>query len=621
MAGNSKTVDRKLGLTLLTISLITYFILTRYLQFTQDDAWITFRYATNFINGHGLVYNIGAQIEGYTNFLWTLIIIIGAQIGLKMPILAHWLGVSIGGMVIIMTYRIACDRFEASGITRPCFGAGVASLMLGVCYSFSYWVGAGLETALFSLLILSSYYCFMKRSLLVIPALVAATLTRPEGFLIFLILVALEFFGRRDRYRQLLVIVLGYSLFILPFVIFKFIYYQSLLPNTFYAKTGFSLEQLQYGWSYAVTYFGHYWGYGLFLLPSLIVFYRRPNQLGSIAVILFLYLFYILLVGGDVLKVHRFFIPIMPFLIIFFTYGVFQLSNRLVIVIPSLLLVFIWQLYMPLNYVQTYLHNERGLATKIDNVIDRLKQSDHSNFSIAISTIGLAGYKLIDHDVIDMLGLTDSTIARHPEPPIENLTSSWRESKYNSHYLLSRQPDYIMFSTGFKPSAPAERALFLYTKFLDNYRTISFHYGTHLHPIFKRYFEIKEPIERDVSVEMVQNLNAGINLLWNQKDYPAALDSFKKALSFSPSPPIGYPYIRHYMSIAYLFDGDFESSYKSLQMIVQFDSLVFDAYKDLYRYEYSLGNFEQAQIYRSHSARLAPWYIPRLDSLLLRQTP
>jgi arabinofuranosyltransferase len=37
-----------------------------------DDAFISFRYARNLVEGHGLVYNPGERVEGYSNFLWTL---------------------------------------------------------------------------------------------------------------------------------------------------------------------------------------------------------------------------------------------------------------------------------------------------------------------------------------------------------------------------------------------------------------------------------------------------------------------------------------------------------------------------------------------------------------------
>jgi hypothetical protein len=39
-----------------------------------DDSFITYRYAENLVAGNGLVFNVGERVEGYTNFLWTLLL-------------------------------------------------------------------------------------------------------------------------------------------------------------------------------------------------------------------------------------------------------------------------------------------------------------------------------------------------------------------------------------------------------------------------------------------------------------------------------------------------------------------------------------------------------------------
>jgi hypothetical protein len=43
------------------------------LSWIGDDAFISFRYARNLAEGHGLVFNVGERVEGYTNFLWTVL--------------------------------------------------------------------------------------------------------------------------------------------------------------------------------------------------------------------------------------------------------------------------------------------------------------------------------------------------------------------------------------------------------------------------------------------------------------------------------------------------------------------------------------------------------------------
>ena len=53
-------------------SLLLIAFASRFSDFVTDDAFITFRYAHNLLTGHGMVFNPGERVEGYTNFLWVL---------------------------------------------------------------------------------------------------------------------------------------------------------------------------------------------------------------------------------------------------------------------------------------------------------------------------------------------------------------------------------------------------------------------------------------------------------------------------------------------------------------------------------------------------------------------
>ena len=44
-----------------------------FLGIVMDDAYISFRYARNLVEHSQLVFNLGERVEGYTNFLWTLL--------------------------------------------------------------------------------------------------------------------------------------------------------------------------------------------------------------------------------------------------------------------------------------------------------------------------------------------------------------------------------------------------------------------------------------------------------------------------------------------------------------------------------------------------------------------
>jgi len=76
----------------------------------QEDAFISFRYASNLIQGHGLVYNVGERVEGYTNFLWTLILAGGMALGADPVPLSRFLGIGFALVVLPRTLEWVGDR-------------------------------------------------------------------------------------------------------------------------------------------------------------------------------------------------------------------------------------------------------------------------------------------------------------------------------------------------------------------------------------------------------------------------------------------------------------------------------------------------------------------------------
>ncbi len=73
--------------------------------FLTDDAFISFRYARNLLEGYGLVFNPGEYVEGYSNFLWVLeLAAIRRVLGVAPEQAAPWLSVvftagTLGAMV------------------------------------------------------------------------------------------------------------------------------------------------------------------------------------------------------------------------------------------------------------------------------------------------------------------------------------------------------------------------------------------------------------------------------------------------------------------------------------------------------------------------------------------
>ncbi len=70
MKGNALRNARVMLLHLPWLALLGWFSSTAW--FLCDDAFISFRYVRNLLEGHGLVFNPGEHVEGYSNFLWVL---------------------------------------------------------------------------------------------------------------------------------------------------------------------------------------------------------------------------------------------------------------------------------------------------------------------------------------------------------------------------------------------------------------------------------------------------------------------------------------------------------------------------------------------------------------------
>ena len=87
-----------------------------YGQINVDDPFITFRYAWNFANGNGLVFNPGEQVLGTTSPLFAILLGLVSKKVEIIPIVAHLLsGAALIG-ISILVLRIA-DNETGSKVT------------------------------------------------------------------------------------------------------------------------------------------------------------------------------------------------------------------------------------------------------------------------------------------------------------------------------------------------------------------------------------------------------------------------------------------------------------------------------------------------------------------------
>ena len=282
--------------------------------FLCDDAFISFRYARNLVDGRGLVFNAGERVEGYTNFLWVLeLAALWKVFGLRPESVAPWLSVActIGTLAVVVWWAARLPGRRRRGLV-----IWMALGLLCTSATFAVWTsGGGLETRQFTLFVVVAVACLTvhsgsRRGLLAASlCLAAAACTRPEGLLIaaccFGWFVTQRVAAGR---RQLRVEVRDLSRLVLPFValvgtqfLFRYGYYGEWLPNTYYAKhvrpwyeSGFN-----YLWAAAIET-------GLYLLiPLAVVAVRRAwRKRGGLRLVLPLacvvpHMAYLFRVGGD----------------------------------------------------------------------------------------------------------------------------------------------------------------------------------------------------------------------------------------------------------------------------------------------------------------------------------
>jgi hypothetical protein len=79
----------------LLFSLQAYYAM-RASRFTLvDDAYISLRYAWQWINGAGVVWQSGDRVEGYTNFLQVALLAVGMYTGADGEMVAYIIGVGV----------------------------------------------------------------------------------------------------------------------------------------------------------------------------------------------------------------------------------------------------------------------------------------------------------------------------------------------------------------------------------------------------------------------------------------------------------------------------------------------------------------------------------------------
>jgi len=256
--------------------------------FLTDDAFISFRYAVNLAQGHGLVFNPGYErVEGYTNFLWVLLLA-GANrvVGLAPEDVANPLLLV---FTIVLWGLVARTALEARDEGEPWWPALTAPALLALTRSFAVWSTSGLETRLFELLVVAGVFRLLTETRTLSRAgaqgftarapfpwsgtlFALATLTRPDGALVAGCALLAAWATLRPVWRLVWRTGVAQGLLfagpVFAHTLWRRSYYGEWLPNTYHAKVG-GLTWWDMGGAYLGTFVLEY---GVFLWPPLLAF-------------------------------------------------------------------------------------------------------------------------------------------------------------------------------------------------------------------------------------------------------------------------------------------------------------------------------------------------------------
>jgi len=449
-----------------------YFVIAQ--QAWIDDSFISFRYARNFVAGHGLTFNVGDPVEGYTNFLWTLVTSVGLALGFEAMPFSQVMGLVAMAVTLWCVYEIA----RGSGLTgwRPV----LAPFCLATSFAFLAYPMTGMETSFFTMLLTVSFLAIQRGlhqrlvgGLLLGALLFALGTARFDGFgpVILLLSYPLLFGGRERRFKAYLTPIAVFVGAMLVYNLWRLSYYPTPLPNTFHAKTTFSFERCVEGFRY-LWQFVKGDGMPLCFLAVIPIVGAWDSKVARHAGWVVLGQFgYATVVGGDWMMHFRFLLPVLPLLCVLAAEGLLVLYDGTSLwskdgsapKVPGAPLSI-----MPIAAVLAFLGFTAGQLRSFDEhlefeeiagpfftphdaaMIGRYMAENYpAEPLVAIEWGGIVPL-YIENDILDTWGLTDTEFAQN-----EKLQKTKWGTLIGPRLIAAREPELIICNARLMPTREA----------------------------------------------------------------------------------------------------------------------------------------------------------------------
>lgn len=448
-----KRLDRMvLVLSLLTVTVVLAIGSSLLWDFTADDSFITYRYSENLGRGFGLRWNPNEEpVEGYTTFLWVVILSIAHVLGSEIVLFSKLVGFfAICGTVLI-SMRLLQEIGRGDGLLNP-LSCVVPALFLSIYPESSVHAVSGMETALFTVLLslyllafcrLTSSFSPMRGVWLALVGLLVG-LTRPEGNLVIVISVfAALILGKQFRRVGFILPVL--LIYVVPgaaYFVLRAAYFGHLLPAAFYIKAALSNVPGTPGWRAVAGFCKHN---GIIGIAAMIGISRlRRSSIPIVLAMVAFALFYIF--PKHIMSYYsRFLYPAFPVLIVLSAYGIETIvrwarkrsrPGRILMALSLAGSAFLLQFFFVLRSWPGAVHwadgYGQGLRKAHISLGKLLREIDGSRMKIvALQDAGAISFFSRWH-VVDMVGLNNEYLAFQG---------------YDMDEILGQNPDVVVMNS------------------------------------------------------------------------------------------------------------------------------------------------------------------------------
>lgn len=406
----------------------------------SDDAYISYRYASNLFYGTGLVFNPGEYVEGYSNFLYVILLLPAFFVSADF---VYIYSVAINCVFLVSTILI---YFWFARVRQGKNTALAGALLLAMSPWLWANVATGLETSLILFLTTTLWICgelYLERRerWLLVAVLVLcglSILSRVDGFILP---VAFALYcAARGEWKLVSKILLLVVTLAVIYTGWRYFYYQDVIANTYYNKvSGSPLVRVKAGLSFVAEYIvrtGLWVGFLAVLATVAMAIYQRRLRtgIGFAEFFVVLWLSYLIWIGGDIYY-ERFLVAILPMGIYLSLGWVGRKSST-----GSLLVFTLF--FMVCQSVFAFKDGRFDYRiSKYDCwvLVGKFLGESYPGATLAVDAAGKIPY-FSGLFTIDMLGLNDRHIGKMK---VESTEFHPGHSKFDPDYVIGRKPDVI----------------------------------------------------------------------------------------------------------------------------------------------------------------------------------